>query len=128
MNIENFLPEGFKQDEQDYWKVRNQLLTTYEGKWIAFHNQQVIASSDDIFTVTREALQKSNACAYITRVGEEDKLLITRRRHEFSYNLSYQPFPLPQAHVRFYDARRTRNRQCEDVIPDTGADLTYSQT
>ena len=82
MNIEDFLPEDFKADEQDYWKVRNQLLTTYEGKWIAFHDQQIIACSDDIRAVTQEALQKSNSCAYIMKVGEEDKLLITKRRCE----------------------------------------------
>jgi len=73
MNIEDLLPEDFKQDEQGYWKVRNQLLPIYEGKWIAFHNHQVIAHSDNLYAATRAALQKSRSGAYITKVGEEDK-------------------------------------------------------
>ena len=102
MNVEKFLPEEFKLDEKDYWQARNNLLSDYEGKWIAFHNKKVIASGDNIYEVTFLALQKSNSCAYITKVGEEDKLMVKVRRQEFSYNLNYQPFPLPQAKIRFY--------------------------
>jgi len=124
MNVEKFLPEEFKQDEKDYWQARVKLLSKYEGKWIAFHNKEVIASGDNIYDVTLAALQKSSSCAYITKVGEEDKLMVKVRRREFSYNLNYQPFPLPQAKVRFYNARMTQNKNCDDVIPDTGADTT----
>jgi len=84
MNVEQFLPEEFKQDEQDYWQRRNNFLSDYEGKWIAFHNKEVIASGDSIYEVTLLALQKSNSCAYITKVGEEDKLMVKVRRQEFS--------------------------------------------
>ena len=124
MNVEQFLPEEFKRDEQDYWQRRNNLLSDYEGKWIAFHNKEIIASGDSIYEVTFLALQKSNSCAYITKVGEEDKLMVKVRRQEFGYNLNYQPFPLPQANVRFYNARMTQSKDCDDVIPDTGADTT----
>ena len=84
MNVEQFLPEEFKQDEQDYWQRRNNLLSDYEGKWIAFHNKEVIASGKNVYEVTLLALQKSNSCVYITKVGEEDKLMVKVRRKEFS--------------------------------------------
>jgi hypothetical protein len=33
-----------RRNEEAYWQVRDQLLKTYDGKWIGFANGQVIAS------------------------------------------------------------------------------------
>lgn len=89
MDVEKFLPEEFKQDEEDYWQKRNNLLSDYEGKWIAFHNKKVIASGNNIYEVTLLALQKSNSCAYITKVGEEDKLMVKVRRQWTLWSYKY---------------------------------------
>lgn len=74
-NIEQLLPQSFRQDEIDYWQVREKLLKIYKGKWIAFHQRKIIASGCDLYQVTLEAFQKSKQGAYITRVGEEEQIV-----------------------------------------------------
>lgn len=117
------LHPDFVANEQDYWRMRDQLLKQYAGKWVALHQGQVVAVSQGIFDIT-EQVGKLGYHAYIAKVGDEDKLVFQVRRKDFAYDASYQPFALPRAEVTFSNYVQTRSKLCADVIPDTGADLS----
>jgi len=104
MDLENLLPESFKQDEKEYWQMREKLLEEYRGKWVAFHQKEILSFGNDLYQVTLEALQESKNGAFITKVGEEGKITTKIRfRKELDYDMEYEPFPLPQARVKFYN-------------------------
>ena len=129
MDLENLLLESFKQDEEEYWQMREKLLKQYRGKWVAFHQKEILSSGNNLSQVTLEAFQKSNRGAFITKVGEEDKIITKIRfRKEFDYDMEYEPFPLPQAQVKFYSFEKTMSKAYQRVIPDTGADTTCLPT
>jgi hypothetical protein len=90
---------------------------------VAIEGGKVVASGDDLFDVT-DKVGRLGCHAYITRVGQEDSLIFTIRRREFTYDVTYQPFALPQAEVVFANYQGTRRQLYPDVIPDTGADLS----
>jgi hypothetical protein len=116
------LHKDFIENEKLYWRMREQLLKQYGGKWVAIEGGRVVASGDDLFDVTDEV--GSLGChAYIAQVGREDSLVFIIRR-EFTYDATYQPFALPQAEVIFFNYRGTARQLYPDVIPDTGADLS----
>lgn len=122
-DIEKHLPDGFKQDEAAYRKMRADLLKVYADKWIGIHKGRVVASGTDLYAVTQEAFEKTGSHVYITKVGEED-LTVRIRRLEFPYDTTYSPFALPQAEVKFANIFRTCQTSYSDVIPDTGADIS----
>lgn len=129
MDLENLLPESFKQDEKEYWQMREKLLEEYRGKWVAFHQKEILSSGNNLYQVTLEAFQKSKKGAFITKVGEEDKIVTKiRLRKEFDYDMEYEPFPLPQARVKFYNFEKTMSKTYQRVIPDTGTDTTCLPT
>jgi hypothetical protein len=124
LTIEGRLPNAFKEDEAFYWSQRNELMKLYRGQWIGVHNGEVLAHGDDLYEVTSQAFQRSNACAYINKVGEEHRLKVKIRRVTFDYDTSYIPFALPRARVVFSNFPRTKRMIREDVIPDTGSDVS----
>jgi len=103
------LHQDFLENERDYWEVRDRLMREYQGQWVAIHGGQVVASGNDLFDVTDE-VGKLGCHAYIARVGEEDSLVFTVRRREFSYDVAYRPFALPRAEVAFSDYHKTGRR------------------
>jgi len=117
------LHKDFVENERLYWRMREQLLGQYRGQWVAIEGGRVVASGDDLFDVT-DKVGKLGCHAYIARVGQEDSLVFTIRRREFTYDAAYQPFALPQAEVVFSNYHGTRRQLYPDVIPDTGADLS----
>jgi hypothetical protein len=117
------LHPDFIANEQGYWRMRDQLLKQYLSKWVAVHQGQVVAVSQDVLDIT-DQVGKLGLHAYIAKVGEEDKLVFQVRRKDFSYDASYQPFALPRAEVTFSNYAQTHSKRCLDVIPDTGADLS----
>lgn len=117
------LHPDFVKDEQQYWRMRDQLLRQYRGQWVAIHQGQVVAVGQDIFAIT-DQVGKLGCRAYIAKVGEEDKVVFQVRQINFAYDTSYQPFALPRAAVTFSNYARTRSKLCPDTIPDTGADLS----
>ena len=118
-----YLHQDFLDNERDYWKMRDRLMQEYKGQWVAIHNGRIIAHSNDLSDVTDE-VGRLGCHAYIARVGEEDEVIFTVRRKEFSYDMNYKPFALPKVEVIFSNYYRTRRQLYPDVIPDTGADLS----
>lgn len=117
------LHPDFIKNEQKYWHMRDQLLKQYQGKWVAIHQGQVVAVSQDLFDITDQVGQLG-CHAYIAKVGEEDQVVFQVRRTDFAYDTSYQPFALPRAAVTFSDYTQAHHKLCPDTIPDTGADLS----
>ena len=111
-----YLHQDFLENERDYWKMRDRLVQEYQGQWVAVHGGKVMASSNDLFDVTDE-VGKLGCHAYIARVGEEQSLVFTIRRREFSYDVSYRPFALPRVEAAFSNFHRTGRYLYPDVIP-----------
>src|SRR5437016_4298836 len=80
---QEWLHADFVANEQAYLQMRDSLLPCYRGQWVAVHDGCVIASSDDLLTVT-EAAVVGDRHPYIARVGEEDRLVFRVRRQEFA--------------------------------------------
>jgi hypothetical protein len=117
------LHPDFVKNEQQYWRMRGELLKQYQGKWVAIHQGRVVAVSQDIFNIT-DQVGELGCHAYIAKVGEEDKVVFQVRRKDFAYDTSYQLFALPRVYVIFGNYAQTHHKLCPDTIPDTGADLS----
>jgi len=115
---------GFEQDKKDYWAIRNEIMPTYKGKWVAVHKHKVVAIGDDMLSILEKALSE-DGYAYANKLGEEDKIIVQKRRIEFSYDQKYSPTPIPRVTAKFYNFTQSYSRICNDVIPDTGGDITY---
>lgn len=113
----------FLANEQAYLQMRDSLLSQFRGQWVAVHNGGVIASGANLLAVT-EAAAAAGGHPYIALVGAEDAVVFRVRRATFSYDPTYQPFPLPRMTVTFWNHSATHSQSCSDVIPDTGADLS----
>jgi len=73
---------GFEQDRRDYWTMREQLLASYRGKWVAVHKGRVVAVGTDPLSIMEAALAE-DGYAYTNKVGEEDRIIIRQRRVQF---------------------------------------------
>jgi len=80
-----------------------------------------MAEADDVFDILDRA-EELGGHPYIARVGFEDRHFVIRRI--FPYDTDYQPFPLPRVTARFIGQDEDRSATFEDVILDTGADLS----
>lgn len=118
-----YLHKDFLANEKHYWRMREEFLKKYKGQWIAVHEGIVVANSDDVWKIT-DIVGNLGCHAYITKVGEEEDLVFKIRRIEFGYDRNYRPFALPQAQVTFANHAWTSTKLCQNVIPDTGADLS----
>jgi len=114
---------GFKCDEESYWAMRDELLSKYKNKWVAVHNGRVTAVGDSLLEVVQAGCQE-DGYGYCNCVGQEDKIVVMKRRVHFSYDRMYSPIPLPRVTVGFSNVAQTTRQVYPDVIPDTGADLT----
>jgi hypothetical protein len=82
----------FEQEEQAYWRQRDELLTQYEGKWVAIVGGQVVAVGEQMHKVAAEALRKTGSgLMYVNRVGGEDLFLRVRSIAPGSYDQIYAP-------------------------------------
>lgn len=111
----------FLENEDSYWRIRDSLLPRYRGKWVAVRAGDVVAEADEVFTVL-DRIAEIGGHPYIALVGDEHREFKVRR--VFDYDPSYQPVPLPRVTARFSGPRPERAATFEDVIPDTGADLS----
>lgn len=114
--------DDFKKNEQHYWQVRDTLLEQYAGRWIALNENGVVAEENGIFEIL-DSVARVGGHPYIARVGAEDDTVFTVRR-VYEYDTSYSPFAIPRVEATFSNFARTCAKECDDVIPDTGADLT----
>jgi len=68
----------WRKNEAEYWAVRDQLLSQYQGKWIGFADGTVIASGTSPVAVFHAA-EDSGRHPYVTCVGREDEPTHMRR-------------------------------------------------
>jgi hypothetical protein len=95
------LHADFLANEKSYLQMRDNLLTSHAGQWVAVHNDRVVAAGSDLMAVT-EAAAECSGHPYIARVGEEAQAIFRVRREEHNYDSSYQPFALPRIRVTFH--------------------------
>lgn len=107
-SLRDTLSADYLANESEYWRVRDQLLTKYAGKWVAFHQGQVVAFGEDLMKVMDEAGRKGYPQAYIDKVGEEGEMQVKCRQVSFGYDRDYSPTALPQVTVTFYNFFQTR--------------------
>ena len=115
------LHPDFLANEQSYLRLRDGLLASHRGQWVAIHDGQVVASGDDLVRVT-EVAAAAGGHPYIAKVGQEDVTVFRVRRSEFNYDATYQPFAMPRVTVTFWNHGETLSQTFGEVIPDTGAD------
>ncbi len=79
------IQEGFDADKEAYWSMRDELLAKYRGKWVAIHKGRVVAVGDDLISIADEAI-RDDGYAYTNKVGDEDKIVVMKRRRKFAYD------------------------------------------
>jgi len=123
-SLRDAMSNEYLANEAEYWKIRNRLMAQYQGKWVAFHKGRVISCSDDFVSVMDEAGRNGCPMAYIDQVGQEGMMEFRSRRVTFRYDQSYVPTALPRAEVTFRNFFQIHQQTFNDVIPDTGSDLS----
>jgi hypothetical protein len=121
--LREVVEQGFEQDRQDYWAMRDELLAQYAGQWVAVHKGRVVAVGEDPLSIMEPALAE-DGYAYTNKVGDEDKIVVRQRRVSFPYDTTYAPTPLPRITAVLHNFPQTKSKTVTDAIPDTGADLT----
>ena len=61
---------------------------------------------------------------FIAHVGVEEEVAFRVRHVVFDYGRSYRPFAIPRIGVTFLNHDETKSAEFDNVIPDTGADLS----
>ena len=117
------LHSDFLANEQAYWQMRDGLLPSYRGQWVAVEAGKVVAASSDLLALA-DAAATAGGHPYIALVGAEDTVVFRVRSAVFSYDRTYQPFPLPRLAATYWNHAGTHSQSHMDVIPDTGADLS----
>jgi hypothetical protein len=69
----------WRKNEAEYWAVRDQLLSQYQGQWIGFADDGVIASGSSPVAVFHAA-EESGRHPFFTCVGREDEPSCIRLR------------------------------------------------
>lgn len=117
------LSAEFLANEQTYLAMRDGLLTSHLGQWVAVANGKVLTAGDDLVAVATGAAM-AGGHPYIARVGSEDQVVFRLRRQECAHDAGYQPFALPRCTATFRNHAETHSQTYSEVIPDTGPDLT----
>ena len=112
----------FLANEQSYWNIRDSLMHSYHGQWVAVLQGKVIVASSDLLSLM-DATANIAGHPYIALVGSEDTVFRVRKA-VFAYDQSYRPFPLPRVVATFWNDAGTHSQMHADAIPDTGADLS----
>ena len=113
----------FLANEEAYFRMRDSLLDQYAGQWVAVHDDHVIAAGSNPLQVM-DAAALSGGHPYVALVGAEERAVFRVRRATFQYDQSYQPFALPRIAATFWNHAATHSQTHDDVIPDTGADIS----
>ena len=112
----------WRRNERSYWAKRESLRQKYEGQWIGFADDAVIASGSSPVQVLHAA-QRSGKHPFVTCVGCEDTPQ-RMRRSAYGYDDRYPGEPLPRVPVHFRSAPGVPGLTFEDTIPGTGADAS----
>ncbi|MBI3946362.1 MAG: hypothetical protein HY321_10625 [Armatimonadetes bacterium] len=115
--------QRFAEEEQAYWRQRDELLARYLGKWVAIVGGQVVAAGDQMNRVAAEAFRKTGSgLMYVNRVGGEDVVFRVRRAATGRFDRAYSP-SMPMMPATVSDVRETVGTEATFVV-DTGADVT----
>lgn len=113
----------FEQEEQAYWRQREELLQRYTGRWVAIVGGLVVAVGKQMNKVAAEAWRKTGSgLMYVNLVGEEDLVLRVRPITVGHYDRRYTP-PAPIVTGSVNDLQMGLSAETDFVV-DTGADLT----
>ncbi len=115
----------FEQEKEAYWRMRNELLAQYHGKWVAIVGGQVVATGEKKMAVLKQAFDLTRSeIGYINRVGQEDIVGKKRVRNIIAgrYDKPYEP-PIPTVTASVLEPMNNSAKQVEFIV-DTGADLT----
>ncbi len=111
-----------RKNEADYWAVRDQLLSQYQGQWVGFADGKVIASGTSPVAVFHAA-EATGLHPFFICVGREEQPCRIRRA-AFPYDAGYPGEALPVITVEFRQTSGTPGTALDRVIPDTGADAS----
>ena len=78
------LHPDFLANEQAYLQMRDGLLTSHRGQWVAVHGGQVVATGPKLMEVM-EAASTSCGHPYIALVGAEETVVFRGRRALFAF-------------------------------------------
>jgi predicted aspartyl protease len=94
--------------------------------WVALSGKDVVATGDSPLSVIAEAQKNGHMQTFIQRVGYEDQTEFRVRRIAFPYDTTYNNgfVPLPRAKVILKNVHGTAQKPLDDIILDTGADMT----
>lgn len=112
----------WRRNESDYWAAREQLLSQYRDRWIAFADGSVLVSGTSPVEVLHQA-QQTGRHPFVVCVGREHEPTAMRRA-VFPYDTSYPGEPLPVLSVEFRPSSGSAGLMLGEVIPDTGADAS----
>jgi predicted aspartyl protease len=119
--------QRFEEEEQAYWRQREQLLEQYPGRWVAIVGGKVVAVGDQMNKVAAEALKKTGSgLMYVNLVGGEEIILRVRPIGLGYYDRAYAP-PIPLVSASVSDVQQSAASDVTFVV-DTGADLTVLRT
>jgi hypothetical protein len=92
MQTSKEINERFEKEKSAYWRMRNDLLNKYQGKWVAIVNEQVVTVGDEMGKVIEDAFQKTQSkVMFVSEVGLEDRISRIRRLSTGYCNYEYSP-------------------------------------
>lgn len=102
----------WRKNEAEYWSMRGQLLSQYQGQWIGFADGVAIATASTPLEVF-VAVQQSGKHPFVIRVGHEGEPWYRIRRTSFAYDTTYPSAALPV--ISMNSARRGAQWACFSI-------------
>jgi len=119
--------EQFEREKQAYFAMRDQLLQTHFGKWVAIVDSKIAAVGNSAVEVIQQVLaQKGVTVMYVKRVGFEDRVLKVRSVSVGWYDPDYDP-PIPKITAEVQSPAMPMSQVQAEFVIDTGSDLTLLQ-
>ena len=79
----------FQQQKELYWKIRDDLMKKYKGKWVSIAQNKIVAVAESSTDVLRIAYEKTTTkIMYINKVSEEEKVMRKKIRR---YSMEHDP-------------------------------------
>ncbi len=119
--------EQFEREKKAYFAMRDKLLQTHFGKWVAIVDGKVATVGESAVEVIQQVLaQKGATVMYVKRVGFEDRVLKVRSTSVGWYDPDYDP-PIPKITAEVQCPAMPMSQVQAEFVIDTGSDLTLLQ-